>query len=160
MYGSIFTIVFMWSLVTICAALLIIQMQLVLYFCISNRIIFVCFIAAFDLQFYEIFSFIQVHQVGNLAVLLKTILEVIYPFGVLFTMCELAHRYIQAFDECDEMVDQFDWYIFPVKIQRMMPLILNFTQQSNEIKCFGSAACNREAFKYVSTTKDLNKTTI
>lgn len=82
--------------------------------------------------------------------LFEATVEVIYPFAVLFIVCEMAHRYIRANDEIGELVEQFEWYLFPVEIQRMMPSILNFTQQSNEIICFGSTACNRETFKYVS----------
>lgn len=79
--------------------------------------------------------------------------EVIYPFTILFAVCEMCHRNIQAFDECCDMAYQFEWYLFPNQIQRMMPLILNLMQQSNEMKCFGSTAVNQDTFKYVSASK-------
>lgn len=79
-----------------------------------------------------------------------TTIETTYAFSVMFICCELAQRISVAFDECSEMVDQLDWYLFPAKIQRMLPTILNFTQQPIEIKCFGSTACDRETFKSVS----------
>ena len=96
---------------------------------------------------------IQTHRGDNLTVLLITMLEAIYAFGVLLIACELCGGNNQAYDECSDMVDQLDWYLFPIEIQRMMPTILHFTQQPIEIKCFGSTACNREVFKYVSTAK-------
>lgn len=92
----------------------------------------------------------QTHHGDNLMVLVATTIEVFYAFGTLFIACELGQRINLVFDECNEMVDQFDWYLFPDDIQRMLPMILNFTQQTFELKCFGSAACNREMFKYVS----------
>lgn len=68
----------------------------------------------------------------------------------MFASCELCQRSTLAFDECNDMFAQFKWYLLPTGIQRMLPMILNFVQQPTEIKCFGSAACNREMFSYVS----------
>lgn len=47
------------------------------------------------------------------------------------------------------MINQFDWYLMPADIQRMLPIIVNFAQQPVYIVCFGSAACDRDTFKYV-----------
>lgn len=76
-------------------------------------------------------------------------IEVFYAFGVMFMTCELGQRINIAFVECGEMVEQFDWYLFPAEIQRMQPMILNITQQPFELKCFGSTACDRDTFKSV-----------
>ena len=80
-------------------------------------------------------------------------IQVIYAFGVVFIACELGQRVNLAFVECSDMIDQFDWYLFPAEIQRLLPIILNFTQQPVEIKCFGSTTLDRETFKYVRITK-------
>ena len=80
-------------------------------------------------------------------------IQVTYAFGVMFVACELGQRLNLAFDECNDMIDQFNWYLFPAEIQRMLPLILNFMQQPVEIKCFGSTALDRETFKYVRVNK-------
>lgn len=85
--------------------------------------------------------------------MLITVFEVICAFGVSLTACELCQQNYQAYDDCSNMIQKFDWYVFPIEVQRMMPAILNFTQQPVEIKCLGSMACNRETFKYVSTAK-------
>lgn len=63
--------------------------------------------------------------------------------------CELGQRFSLAFDECSALIEQFRWYLFPADVQRMLPVILNFTQQPIDKKCFGSVAADREAFKYV-----------
>lgn len=91
------------------------------------------------------------HHADDVAVLLVAAVEIMYAFGNLFISCELGQRVNLAFDECNEMVNQFDWYRFTMEIQRMLPTILNYTQQPVDIKCFGSATCDRETFKYVST---------
>lgn len=101
----------------------------------------------------EFFPSIQIHHTDNFLELLITALQVIYAFGVLFVSCELGQRITVAFDECSVMIDQFDWYLFPVEIQRMLLIVINFAQQPIVIKCFGSAACDRETFKYVRVPK-------
>lgn len=82
--------------------------------------------------------------------LLITINEVMYAFGVLFIACEIGQRITIAFIECSDIIDQFKWYLFPAKIQRMLPLLMNFTQKTIEIKCFGGMKSDRDTFKYVS----------
>lgn len=69
---------------------------------------------------------------------------------VLLLSCELGQRINLAYGECSDMVDQLDWHLFSSDIQRLLPLILQFTQLPIEIKCFGSVACGREAFKHMS----------
>lgn len=92
---------------------------------------------------------IQTQHSDNLGVLVMTAMEVFYSFGVLFMSCEIGQRLNVAFDECGRKVELLVWYLFPTKVQRMVPLIMNFTQQPIEITCFGSTACGRETFKYV-----------
>lgn len=85
------------------------------------------------------------------AVLLITAFQIFYAFFFMFIGCELSQRVNVAFDECNDMVEQFDWYLLPSEIQRMLPFIMHFSQQPVEINCFGSWACDRATFKYVST---------
>lgn len=96
------------------------------------------------------FCEIQTHNDDNLEVLPIIIIEVAYAFGVLLILCELCERNAQAFADCSATIQRFNWYLFPAKIQRRMPMILNFTQQPVEIKCFGNMPCNRDTFKHVS----------
>lgn len=42
--------------------------------------------------------------------------------------------------------------IITLKIQKILPIVIQFTQQPIEVKCFGSVACDRETFKYVCIT--------
>lgn len=100
----------------------------------------------------EFFRF-QLHHSDNLAVLLVTTIQVMYAFVVLLIACELGQRFHLAFFDCSEMIGQFEWYSFPYEIQRMLPVVIHFAQQPVDIKCFGSAACDRETFKSVSITK-------
>lgn len=102
-------------------------------------------------NFVEIFLLaIQLHHDDNLGMLQMTLVEIFYTFALMFAICELCQRVNMAFDECSDIVDQLEWYRFPIEIQRMLPFIQQFTQQPVEITCFGSKACDRESFKYVS----------
>lgn len=139
---------FTYSLVTICVAMLLIQMQLVWF-----RTLTVAFYASNFLGLIPFFF--QLHHSDNLAVLLITMIQTFYAFSVMLIACELGQRINIAFDGCAEMINQFDWYLLPAKIQQMLPLIINFAQQPVIIKCLGSAACDRETFKYVSVMKSI-----
>lgn len=79
------------------------------------------------------------------------LIQIVYAFGVLFTACELGQRTTLALNECADVINQFDWYLLPAEIQRLLPIIINCAQQSVDIKCYGSVSCNRETFKYVSS---------
>lgn len=73
----------------------------------------------------------------------------VYAFGLLIITCELGQRVCNAFDECNDILNQFHWYLFAPNIQRMLPTIINFTQRPVVFCCFGSTAAIRETFKYV-----------
>lgn len=92
----------------------------------------------------------QLHHSDNFAVLLITSIQTFYSFGLIYTACELCQRANFAFEDCIVSINQFEWYSFPDEIQRLLPLIIQFTQQPIELKCYGSTACDRELFKYVS----------
>lgn len=77
-------------------------------------------------------------------------MEIIYAFGVIFVSCDLGQRAQQAFFKCGDIIYQLNWYKFPAEIQQMLPLIINFTQKPLTFECFGSTACVRETFKFVS----------
>lgn len=82
--------------------------------------------------------------------------QILYSFIVMLISCDLGQRINLAFDECGEIIDQFDWYRLPIEIQRILPIIINFAQQPVDIKCFGSAACDRDTFKFVIMTKSID----
>lgn len=46
---------------------------------------------------------------------------------------------------------QFDWYLFPIEVQKVLPICFLSVQEPVEIKCFGSIACTRETFKKVKS---------
>lgn len=93
----------------------------------------------------------------NSLVLLVIVFETIYSFGTLFLPCELSQRLCIAFCECGDIVEHFKWYLFPVEVQKMLPMILRFVQKPVVLKCFGSITTDRETFKNVSAVKTIDK---
>lgn len=80
------------------------------------------------------------------------VFEIVTAFATPFVTCEISERVNQAFNECSDMIDQLDWYLFPNKIQRMLPTIINYARKPTVLKCCGSKTCHRQTFKQVSVT--------
>lgn len=63
--------------------------------------------------------------------------------------CELGERMSGAFEKIDVTIEKFDWYLFPIGVKRMLPMVMAGTQQPVALECFGSIACSREVFRKV-----------
>lgn len=90
----------------------------------------------------------QLHHENVMPVLLM-IFAGIFAFTLVFLTCELSQRLGNAFDEIDFTVHQFDWYLFPIQMKRMFPVIIVIVQQPISMECFGSIKCTRDTFKNV-----------
>lgn len=77
-----------------------------------------------------------------------------------FIACELSQRLGNAFTDIYELIDQFQWYRFPTKVRRILPMALGFVQQPVSLECFGTFVCCRDAFKRVNvwTLKSISLT--
>ena len=104
-------------------------------------------------KFCVFFQFLQSHPKIDAAILFATIFYACYAFGMVFMICELGQRISNAFEEIDDVIAQFNWYLFSDELKRMLPIILMNTQAPVVFECFGSISCSREAFKKVRETK-------
>lgn len=82
-------------------------------------------------------------------VFLVPFVELFWSFGLVSMACELAGRVGNEFGDIDAKIGQFKWYLFPHKIQQLLPIIIINAQQEVGFECFGSMLCNRETFKRV-----------
>lgn len=82
-----------------------------------------------------------------------SIIELCYAFDILAIICEIGQRYCNGFDGFIKKIDQFKWYLFPLELQQILPIVITNAQQTVTLKCFGSIACNRENLKKVSSTE-------
>lgn len=73
-----------------------------------------------------------------------------WSFGFVYVVCELCQQTTDAYEEFEDILEQFSWYRFPDGIKRIMPMAIYFVQEPVAIECFGSLACSRETFKKVS----------
>ena len=77
---------------------------------------------------------------------------VVYAFGVVLIICELGQQLSNAFEEIGDKIEDFDWYTFPLEIQRYLPNLLMAAQQAVVLECFGSISGSRDTFKKVCLT--------
>lgn len=82
--------------------------------------------------------------------ILKTFLDfIIFVFNSNYVQFKLDQQFSNAIDEVDDTNVQLDWYLFPSKIQRVLPIIIQSTQKAVVIKCFGNVLCARIQFQKV-----------
>lgn len=81
--------------------------------------------------------------------LLLTILDGIIALITVFIACELGQRMNDAFDRIGFTIERSNWYLFPIEVKRMLPMIMSIAQQPVELECFGSITCTREVFRKV-----------
>lgn len=74
------------------------------------------------------------------------VIDVLFAIGI---VCELGERSTGIFSAMDEAINDIDWHLYPIEIQRMLPIIMIVTQKPIFVKCFGSIAVTRETFKMV-----------
>lgn len=74
----------------------------------------------------------------------------IFALALVFIICELGQRMSDTFDEIDSTLDKSDWYLFPIEIKRMLPMIIANAQEPVSLECFGSIICSRNTFKNVT----------
>lgn len=96
-------------------------------------------------------------QQGNssLALVFITIFYAFYAFGIVIIICELGQRLTNAFEEIGDVIDEFEWNLFSLEIQKILPTILMVVQQPVELRYFGSTSGLRETFKKVCLMKNL-----
>lgn len=70
-----------------------------------------------------------------------------------FVACEVGDRVSSNLWEINDATDEFDWYSYPIDIQRILPMILMSVQKPVDIECFGSFKTNRESFKKVYSNR-------
>lgn len=80
------------------------------------------------------------------------IIQTCFVFGIAFVICEIGQRLSDLFNQIFETIDTFNWYLFPTRVQRMLPTILIIARQPVEVKVIGSTSPNRNSLKRVSSS--------
>lgn len=74
-----------------------------------------------------------------------------WSFAFVFVICEFGQKLSDGFNEVDDEIGQFDWYLCSMEIQKLLPILIIVTQKPISLKVFGSISCDRENFKKVGT---------
>ena len=74
-------------------------------------------------------------------------------FVLIFIACELSQRISDAFNQFDEIIIQYKWYLFSNELKQILPMIMINTQKPFTMECFGSISCCRDVFKRVRQFK-------
>lgn len=85
--------------------------------------------------------------------LLLALVFMIAAFSATFVFCELGQRLTSQFDEINYELYQCEWYMFPLNIKKILPLIMNGTQQPVTLRGYGNVQCTHEALKNVRCPK-------
>lgn len=91
----------------------------------------------------------QLHHGNVKSVLLNATLGGIFGLALVMFACEIGQRMSDAFEEIDITMERFDWYLFPIEVKRMLPVIMENAQEPVTLECFGSIGCTRDVFKKV-----------
>lgn len=79
--------------------------------------------------------------------------QIIYSFGLVFMYCELSEQIKMQFEEVNSTLYELNWYTCPMRVQRMMTMIVLMVQQPVDLMAFGGIPCSRQTFKSVHFTQ-------
>lgn len=79
-----------------------------------------------------------------------TIAEIFDVIFAVAVICELGEQSSGIFSTLDEKINEIDWHLYPIEIQRMLPTIMILSQKPMFVTLFGSTSVTRETFKRVS----------
>ena len=74
----------------------------------------------------------------------------LYSVGLLCIVCEICQHGCDTINAFDMEIGQIDWYLYPIEMKKILPVIINMVQKPIEFKWFGSMASDRETFKQVN----------
>lgn len=100
--------------------------------------------------FYILIKIFTLQLQNNFTALAYRFFELFISFALLFLCCELADQISSEFEGFHGRVDAMNWYLLPLKVQKLLPLIMQYSQQPVEYECLGCLISNRDTFKKVS----------
>lgn len=81
--------------------------------------------------------------------LITIVLRLFWSFVALLFVCEIGERTTDKFNKLNSKIYQCDWYVFPIKMQQMLVIVLANAQRPVIVKGFANTLCARESFKKV-----------
>lgn len=144
LHQHILLVFLVWSNGCICVPLLLLQVEIVEYFhfwCCPWRNI--------DFSQLLLFMDFQSQHTINQMVLVFLITAMLCSFGFILLLCEFGQRVNDSFEHIHDTINKFEWYMFPLEMQKLLPIMMNVADQQVTIKVFGNISCDRDTFKTV-----------
>lgn len=76
--------------------------------------------------------------------------ELTWAFAMIAFYCEFSQIMCDEFDLFNEELQNLDWHLFSVDMQRIFLMFILDTQQSTVVRGYGNILCTRETFKEVT----------
>lgn len=87
--------------------------------------------------------------------LITTICLVFWSIVFIYLYCECGEGVTDQFNQFNDELDQCNWYIcylFPIKLQRMLIVVIIDAQYPAVIRGYANTTCTRDSFKKVRST--------
>lgn len=121
-FQYMYTGYFVWTSTTICATLLMFQIEIVEY--ISPDVI----ITRTDYKWLFLVNQPQAHGVPNSWALVRLSCLTFWSFASAFIFCDTGDRLVTRYNDID-IYYNCDWYLFPDNIKRVLPMVIVNMQQ-------------------------------
>lgn len=156
----IITSFFVWTIMTLCASFLILQLQLVKYFKpsfqqpLSFHFIYnsIEFLPNQNLLFLILFLFSSLQKSDNVLDTIELTMALILQFWsllMIFFFCILGEMVTNQFEMFNDELNQCNWYVLPLELQKIMIIVMVNAQRETVIRGFGNILCTRQTFKKV-----------
>lgn len=72
-----------------------------------------------------------------------------WAFGQMLVFCNLGEIVTNQFCKINNTLYYCNWYTFPSRLQKILPIVMISAQELVVIQSFASLSCTRDAFKKV-----------
>lgn len=139
---------FIWVFFSIWNCLLILYFQQVESKCNPmNLMLFISTLRFFSIMFFKA----NKNSTSDIVDLdmIKVLILVFWSFVpvAIYTFCGDAVS--NQFELFNDELCQSKWYLFPIELQQILPIVVANVQQPTTVRGFGNTFCTREAFKKV-----------
>lgn len=81
--------------------------------------------------------------------ILTAFTEMFWSFAICAIYCECGEKVTQHFNLFDDEIYRCEWYLLPIKLQKLHLIFMLNTQQPTIIRGYPQIFCTREIFKAV-----------
>lgn len=74
---------------------------------------------------------------------------------MVYLVSELGQQISNTYEDIEDIIGQFGWYLLPQKIMQIFPIILINSQEPATVQCIGSISCDRDVAKKVNLAKKI-----